>query len=255
MAFTTIDDSELFFQCKTYTGSGNSQSITFDGTNDMQPDMCWVKDRGRAGYNNILNDSVRGVTNYLRTNLVNDDDTYTDAMTSFDSDGFTLGSDASNGEHNISTETYVSWNWKAGTAFSNDASATSIGTIDSSGSVNDTAGFGIVIRTGTGSAGTIKHGLSTVPKMIWTKMRGPGSSDHESWGVYHVSLGNTHYMKLDTNEAKDSSSGVWNNTTPTTSVFSVGNSALVNGSGKTYVDYVFSEIKGYSRIGKYEYIT
>ena len=130
MAYTTIDDSELFFQCKTYTGSGNSQSITFDGTNDMQPDMCWVKDRERAGYNNILNDSVRGVTNYLRTNLVNDDDTYTDAMTSFDSDGFTLGSDASNGEHNISTETYVSWNWKAGTAFSNDASATSIGTID-----------------------------------------------------------------------------------------------------------------------------
>ena len=252
MAYTAIDDSESFFQCKTYTGSGNSQSITFDGTNDMQPDMCWVKDRERSGYNNILNDSVRGVTNYLRTNLINDDDTYTDAMTSFDSDGFTLGSDASNGEHNVSTETYVSWNWKAGTAFSNDASATGIGTIDSSGSVNDTAGFSIVIRTGTGSAGTIKHGLSTVPKMIWTKMRGPGSSDHESWGVYHISLGNTHYMKLDTNEAKDSSSGVWNNTTPTTSVFSVGSSALVNGSGKTYVDYVFSEVKGYSKIGKYE---
>ena len=73
----------------------------------------------------------------------------------------------------------------------------------------------------------------------------------ESWGVYHVGIGNTKCLKLDVNDAEDSSSGVWNNTTPTASVFSVGSSALVNGSSKTHVDYIFSEIKGYSKIGSY----
>jgi hypothetical protein len=110
-----------------------------------------------------------------------------------------------------------------------------------------TAGFSIVIRTGTASAGTIKHGLSTTPKMIITKMRNAS----ENWGVYHVGIGNTKYLKLDVTDAEDSSSGVWNNTTPTTSVFSVGSSALVNGSSKTYVDYIFSEVKGYSKFGSY----
>ena len=244
MAYTTVDDPELYFQTKIWTGNGaSSRSHTFDGTSDMQPDWVWIKDRDQNN-NHQTFDSVRGVTKTLQTDRDIAEGTVASMLTAFGSDGFTTGDHSSMNDNNVK---YASWSWKAGTAFSNDASATSIGTIDSSGSVNDTAGFSIVIRTGTGSAGTIKHGLSTVPKMIITKMR----NDAESWGVYNVIIGNTKYLKLDSTEAEDSSSGVWNDTTPTTSVFSVGNSALVNGSSKTYVDYVFSEIKGYSKFGKY----
>ena len=187
------------------------------------------------------------MTKGLEANQTGAEFTSTDYYDSFDNDGFTIAAGAG-GAGNGSSQTAVNYCWKAGTAFSNDASSTGVGSIDSSGSVNDTAGFSIVIRTGTGSAGTIKHGLSTTPQMIITKMR----NAQESWGVYNVHIGNTKYLKLEGNAAEDSSSGVWNNTTPTSSVLSVGNSALVNGSNKTYVDYIFSERKGYSKFGKYE---
>mgnify|MGYP003114950923 CR=1 FL=1 len=243
MAYTTIDNPELYFQCKNYVGSSSAQSITLDGSEDMQPDFIWFKNRETSSRHQLY-DSVRGATK-----LINSDDDDAEQtvsyFTSFDSDGFTIpsGSSALNG----GSQNIIAWCWKAGTSFSNDASSTGVGTIDSSGSVSDTAGFSIIIRTGTASAGTIKHGLSTTPKMIITKMR----NATESWGIYHVGIGNTKYLKLDVNDAEDSSSVVWNNTTPTASVFSVGSSALVNGSGKTYVDYIFSEVKGYSKFGSY----
>ena len=243
MAYTTIDNPELYFQCKNYVGSSSAQSITLDGSEDMQPDFIWFKNRETSSRHQLY-DSVRGATK-----LINSDDDDAEQtvsyFTSFDSDGFTIpsGSSALNG----GSQNIIAWCWKAGTSFSNDASSTGVGTIDSSGSVSDTAGFSIIIRTGTASAGTIKHGLSTTPKMIITKMR----NANENWGIYHVGIGNTKYLKLDVNDAEDSSSVVWNNTTPTASVFSVGSSALVNGSGKTYVDYIFSEVKGYSKFGSY----
>ena len=243
MAYTTIDNPELYFQCKNYVGSSSAQSITLDGSENMQPDFIWFKNRETSSRHQLY-DSVRGATK-----LINSDDDDAEQtvsyFTSFDSDGFTIpsGSSALNG----GSQNIIAWCWKAGTSFSNDASSTGVGTIDSSGSVSDTAGFSIIIRTGTASAGTIKHGLSTTPKMIITKMR----NATESWGIYHVGIGNTKYLKLDVTDAEDSSSGVWNNTTPTASVFSVGSSALVNGSGKTYVDYIFSEVKGYSKFGSY----
>jgi len=243
MAYTTVDNPELFFQTKLYTGNGGTQSITLDGSEDMQPDWVWLKSRSNANSHELY-DSVRGVEKPLYIDSDSAEATNANGLTAFGSDGFTVGLGAS---VNGSGRTFVSWNWKAGTSFSNDASATGIGTIDSSGSVSDTAGFSIIIRTGTASAGTIKHGLSTTPKMIITKMR----NAQESWGVYNVHIGNTKYLKFDVPDAEDSSSVVWNNTTPTASVFSVGSSALVNGSSKTYVDYVFSDIKGYSKFGSY----
>ena len=243
MAYTTIDNPELYFQPKLWTGTGGSNTLTLDGSENMQPDWVWIKDRQDTHLHNLF-DSVRGVTKRIHSDTTDAESTHAESLKSFDSDGFTLGTQTN---VNQSSHTNVSWNWKAGTSFSNDASATSVGTIDSSGSVSTDAGFSIVIRTGTGSAGTIKHGLSTVPTMIITKMR----NDTESWGVYHVGVGNTKYFKSDTNEVADTSSGVWNDTTPTTSVYSVGNSALVNGSSKTYVDYIFSEVKGYSKFGSY----
>ena len=242
MAYTTIDNPVEFFSATLYTGNATARTIA----TGHQSDWVWLKRRdGAAGHR--IADSVRGATKLLYADSDTSEQTDAKSITGFVSTGFTLGDDANGYDVNTNTNTMVAWSWKTGTSFSNDASSTGIGTIDSSGSVSDTAGFSIVIRTGTASAGTIKHGLSTTPKMIITKMRNAS----ENWGVYHVGIGNTKYLKLDVNDAEDSSSGVWNNTTPTTSVFSVGSSALVNGSSKTYVDYIFSEVKGYSKFGSY----
>ena len=232
MPYATINKSSEYFNTKLYTGNGSSGNAqTGIG---FQPDWIWDKVRSTSGVHAIF-DSVRGVGSSGKILYMEKDDAEgTNALIkSIDSSGFTV---TASSDH--SSQTIVDWCWKAGTSFSNDASATGIGTIDSSGSVNDTAGFSIVIRTGTASAGTIKHGLSTTPKIIITKMR----SNAESWGVYNVHIGNTKYLKLDVTDAPDTSSVVWNNTTPTNSVFSVGSSALTNGSSKTYVDYIFSDV-------------
>jgi hypothetical protein len=245
MAFTDIDNPELFFQIKLYTGNGSTQSITLDGDENMQPDFVWVKDRGRSGYNHVLNDSVRGVTKYVRSNLTNDEDTYTDAITAFDSNGFTLGSDSSNGEHNVSSQTYVSWNWKAG----GSASSNSNGSITSSVSANTTAGFSIVSYTGNGTSGTIGHGLGSVPQMLIVKNR--TDSAHE-WKVYHHTLGNNKRLHLDDTSAVGTTTAPWNATTPTSSVFSVGGDGGTNDSSDSMIAYCFANVKGYSKFGSYE---
>jgi hypothetical protein len=245
MAYTTVDNPELYFQTKLYTGNGSTQSITLDGDENMQPDFVWVKDRGRSGYNHVLNDSVRGVTKYIRSNLSNTEATLSDAITSFDSDGFTLGSDSSNGEHNVSSQTYVSWNWKASGSTSSDSN----GSITSTISANTTAGFSIVTWTGNGSSGaTIGHGLGVKPRMIISKRRDSTSQ----WTVYEAINGATKYMTLNQTDATSSATSRWNDTEPTASVFSVGNSAEVNGSGGTYIAYCFADIKGYQKIGSYK---
>ena len=186
MAYTTIDNPELYFQTKLYTGTGGSQSLTFDGSEDMQPDFVWVKDRGRSGYNHVLNDSVRGVTKYVRSNLTNGESTISDAITSFDSDGFTLGSDSSNGEHNVSSQTYVAWCWKE----------------------SPTAGFDILTFTGNASGNqTISHNLSAVPKW-WNIKRLDQASN---WCTYHVGLGGAdHNVFLNTTSSNQTDTAIWN---------------------------------------------
>jgi hypothetical protein len=246
MAYTTIDNPELYFQTKTYTGTGSSNSITLDGSENMQPDWVWFKGRNQV-YHHYLFDAVRGANKPIHSSLTNAESTQTDTLMSFDSDGFTLGSDANNGEINSNGNTFVSWNWKAGTSFTNDASATGVGTIDSTGSVNDTAGFSICTHTGTGSNATIKHGLSTAPKMIITKKR----SATGGWQVGHESIGWGNGIYLNTTDASTGDAGAWNSTAPTSSIFYVGNSSFTNQSSATYVSYIFSEKKGYSKFGKY----
>ena len=166
MAFTSIDNPELYFQSVLWTGNQSTQAITFDGSEDMQPDLVWIKQRADDGYSHELFDVVRGVTKYITSDSNVAEATGSTTLTAFGSDGFTLGADT---VVNKNTKTYVSWNWKAGTSFSNDASSTSVGTIDSSGSINTAAGISILTYTGTGSAGTIAHGLGAVPKWIFTK--------------------------------------------------------------------------------------
>ena len=245
MAYTTVDNPELYFQTKLYTGNSTQTAITLDGSENMQPDWVWIKTRSVSNGHTLI-DSIRGVTKRLASHNNQAEVTDSTMFVSFDSDGFTLGSD-SNDYTNYNNQTHAAWNWKAGTSFTNDASATGIGTIDSTGSVSDTAGFSIVSYTGTGSAATVAHGLSAVPKMIIFKK----TSGSQGWGVYHAGVGNTGALSLNTTDGTDSSSNYFNNTSPTSSVFTVNTNNSVNNSGGTMIAYCFSEVKGYSKFSSY----
>ena len=250
MAYTTVDNPELYFQVKLYNGNGGTQSITLDGTENMQPDWVWCKGRNFVD-NHITLDSVRAATKVLKPNLTNSETTVAATITSFDSDGFSLGSD---GEINQNNKTFVAWNWKAGTSFSNDASATSVGTIDSTGSINTTAGFSIISYTGTGSAGTVAHGLASTPQAIIIKNRTDSSSSF--WGVYHhssfVNASDPNVLYLNsTGAASDDTNVFGTSTTFNSTVFSVGDYNGSNGSSDNIIAYCFAEKQGYSKFGSY----
>jgi len=246
MAYATIDDPASNFDTVLTTGTGNAQEIS---TLSFQPDWIWGKRRDSSGHQTLF-DSVRGVTKGLEANRTNAEFTSTDYYSSFDNDGFTIAAGAA-GAGNGNGQTAVQYCWKAGTSFSNDASATSIGSIDSSGSVNETAGFSICTYTGISSAGTIKHGLSTVPSMIIWKNR----SASNGWIVYHhknTSAPETDYLELHATNATNDLNTIMNDTAPTSSVFSIGTEGAVGGGNtNNFVAYIFSERKGYSKFGSY----
>ena len=211
MSYTNgLDKPSDYFVTKLYTGNGGTQSIT--GL-DFQPDWVWLKQRNTTR-SHWLFDSVRGATKRLHSEATSAEATETSTLTSFNSNGFSLGNSSG---VNQSSGTYASWNWKAGTSFTNDASATGIGSIDSSGSVNTDAGFSIVSFTAGGANATVAHGLGAVPKMIIVKCRAASST----WSVYHASLGATKFLRLEDTSAVGTEAGWWNNTTPTSSVFTM----------------------------------
>ena len=247
MAYTDIDDPSAYFQTALFTGNAGTNAITNTGNSDLQPDWVWFKCRSAAEHHGLF-DSVRGVTKVVYSNLSTAQDNLADSLASFNSDGFTMGADTgSSGAFNGNSKTMVAWQWKAGTSFTNDASGTGIGTIDSTGSVNTDAGFSIISYTGNGSAGaTVAHGLGAVPKMIIFKRRGSGG-----WNVYHAGIGNTKSISLNTDQPTDTDIAYWNNTTPTSSVFSLGTSAAGNGNGNSMISYCFAEKQGYSKFGSY----
>ncbi len=242
MAYTTIDKPSDYFNTVLYTGNGGTQSITGVG---FQPDWIFLKPRSQSGEHGLSVDSVRGNTKVVFLNLTNAEQTITNIVTAFGSDGFSLGDNAG---ANNNTSTYVAWNWKAGTSFTNDASSTGIGATDSAGSVNDTAGFSICTYTGVGGTSTtIKHGLSTAPTVMLIKNR----DDGDDWAVYHQGIGNTHRLYLNLTDGATSAIGTFRNTSPTSSIFTVGDHASVNISGEKYVAYIFAEKKGYSKLGSF----
>ena len=247
MAYTTIDDPSDYFNTLIWTGNGaSSRAISGLG---FQPDWSWFKERSGAE-DHMLFDSVRGATKRLNSNTTAaETDSGADRrLLSFDSDGFTVGLDLG---INGNTETYVGWNWKAGTSFSNDASATSIGSIDSAGSVSTDAGFSIITYTGNGTSGaSVKHGLSTKPAMMIIKNR----DEADSWQVYHhknTSAPATETLQLNETGATSDTSNRWNDTEPTTAILTLGNNTTVNKNTIKYIGYIFSEKQGYSKFGSY----
>ena len=238
MAYTTIDNPFKHFNTVLYTGA--NQSIT--GVN-FQPDWVWIKERD-SGYHAIF-DSIRGATKILSSNVTNAESTQSDTLTAFGTDGFTLGADSSNYVGGSSTST-VSWNWLAG----GTASSNTNGSITSTVSANTTAGFSIVKWTGNNIAGaTVGHGLGAVPKMIIFR----NYSITENWTVYHHSLTSNNYkLDLDGNGAEAAVANPYlENTTPTSTLITLGDHQRVNGSGNSIIAYCFAEIKGYSKFGKY----
>lgn len=239
MAYTTINKGSDYFNTKLYTGNGaTGQSITGVG---FQPDWTWLKLRSTTG-NNGLFDAVRGATKRLQSNQTNAEDTIA-SFASFDSDGFTL----SEASQNNDGETFASWNWLA----ANGTSANTDGSISSTVSANTTAGFSIVSYAGNGTnPSTIGHGLGAKPDLMIVKSR----DDAENWlvGSDKISGWNwsSDYLHLNASSAKmTDAGGTAFNTAPTSSVFSVG--AYLNGSGEDYIAYMFTSIKGYSKIGTY----
>ena len=243
MAYTTIDNPELYFQTKLYTGNGsNGHAITFDGDENMQPDWVWIKDRGSNSHR--LTDSVRGATKVLYSDLNFAEATDADTIQSFDTNGFTIDDDA---DTNGNGQNFVSWNWKAG----GSASSNSDGTITSSVSANTTAGFSIGTFTGNATAGaTIGHGLGTTPAWIICRT----ISAAKDWCIFHhknTSAPQTDVLILNSTAATFDTNDRWNDTAPTSSVFTIGDSSQLNTSGGTCLFYAFAEKKGYSKFGSY----
>ena len=234
---STIVAGNKVMDATTFTSTGTTQSITNAGS--FKPDLVWTKQRN-ATNSNYLNDSVRGASNYLVSDSTAAEASASQYLTAFNSNGFTLGtSNYANGN------SIVGWQWQAGQG---TTSSNTSGSITSTVSVNASAGFSVVSWTGTGSNATVGHGLGVTPKLIITKNRAVGTTD---WVVYHASLGATNYIRLNLSNAQSTSAIAWNNTTPTSSVFSVGTWDSANGNGNAMISYCWSEIAGFSKFGTY----
>ena len=237
----TIKLPNQHFNTLLYTGNDSSdRDITGVG---FQPDWLWIKNREGPDWNQII-DAVRGANKTLFSNTTDGEDTdnTNGHVNSFLADGFNVTAGDS-GNVNENNENYVAWNWNAGgsTVTNND------GSISSSVRANTTAGFSIIAFEGTGSLGTVGHGLGVKPDVMIFKNR----DQAHGWLVYHSSLGATKNLSLNTNAAVATASNKFNDTEPTSTVFTVNTAADSNQSGQSIIAYCFSEVKNYSKFGSY----
>ena len=256
MAYTTIDDPSAYFQTLLYSGNATgSRALTNTGNSDLQPDWVWIKERTSTSAHKLL-DSTRGVSLALGSNTTNADESFA-FLSSFDSDGFTIGT--SDGSTNASGDDYVAWQWKAngGTTTSQTGSD-----IDSVTQANTTSKFAIITYTGASNADSdsdnnsgaywrVKHGLGSTPKLAIFKNR----SNAAGWYVWHHKLGGTQDQKtlqLQSNNAVGTESDIlFGNTDWSSTEFEIGAWNVVNRDSQTYVAYMFDEVQGYSKFGSY----
>ena len=218
----SIKKPSSYMDATLYTGNGSTQTISGLG---FSPDLVWLKCRSAANTHALV-DSVRGVTKYLVSASTDAETTDAGGITSLNSDGFSLTFPTSSAPTiNANAATYVAWCW--------DESAT--------------PGFDIVTYTGNGTNRTIAHSLGVAPKFIITKSR----TTADDWFCYHDAIGNTKYILLNSTAASTTSSTIWNNTSPTSSTFSLGTSGGANRNGDNFVAYCFSEVACFSKFGSY----
>jgi len=244
---TASTTANKYFDATLYTGNGTTNVIT--NASSFQPDFVWCKSRSASLFHGLY-DSVRGAGStkglYSNDTAAEGFNSAFQNLVSFNSNGFTLGATSSQNNINENGTTFVGWQWRA----SNTTAVTNTnGSIISTVSANTTAGFSIVTYTGNGTAGaTVGHGLGVAPAMFVTKRR---STSGSNWTVYHQSLGGTRALYLNTTEAQQTFSDIWNNTNPNSTTFTLGTTDNTNLNGGTYVAYCFSQVAGYSAFGSY----
>ena len=247
MAYTTIDDGSAHFHTLLYTGNGSDdRNLTNDANaGDFKPDWLWIKQRS-AERGHIIVDSSRGATKRIRPDSNAAEDTKADHIQAFLTNGFQVGT---NNTTNVNSGTYVAWQWKANggttTSFSESGNNPA-----GAHQANTTAGFSIVTYTGTGANGTVAHGLGAKPNVMLQKKIGGDAS----WVVYHDKVASdpaTDYLILNESSANADYAPHFNDTEPTSTVFTVGTDGAVNSDGVTNIMYCFTEIKGYSKFGSY----
>ena len=254
---TQADDH---FDVLLYTGTGND-NLDVSGLK-FKPDLVWKKSR-TENVRNTWTDSSRGTGKDLFSDLNGQESADTNGIKAFNAPsssgatdgGFRLGQSTN---HNVDTKTYVAWNWKAddNSADTNDASATSIGNLDSVSQANTTAGFSIVTYTGQDSATTVAHGLGAVPAMAIIKQRTDNSTDwiigHKELNTNGTGFANNKFLKFDRSNGTFTNSAVFG-ATPTTTAIQLTASAAGNlsAASKTFVMYCWAEVEGYSKFGKY----
>jgi hypothetical protein len=241
MAYTTVNKSTAHMNSKIYTGTGSSNALTGIG---FQPDLVWLKGRSNATWH-WWTDAVRGSSKNIFSNSNQAEGTNSDGITSFNSDGFTLGT---NTDVNGSGNTFVSWNFKGNGA----GSSNSDGDITATVSANTSAGFSIVKWTGTGSVATIGHGLNVPPKLIIIKRL---AGNTEAWPVNvtvaNSNAGGTLYLNETGSLQSYANASPYPSDTITNSIFYVGSGNNANASGSPFIAYCFANIPGYQRCGEY----
>ena len=239
-----IPDGRTVMAATTYTGNGSTQTVS-NAVNGVsfQPDFVWIKLRNQAGDYHNLFDSVRGATKRLFSNDTNAENTNTDTLTAFNSNGFSVGT---NGNVNTNAINIIGWQWKAGgTAVSNTAGTITTAMV----SANTTAGFSVITFDGTGANATVGHGLGVAPSMIIMKQRNNAGFQ---WPVYHGSLATDKYLFLQRTDGQLTSSTIWQNTRPTSSVIYLGpNGNDNNNTSSNMVAYCFAAVAGYSAFGSF----
>ena len=230
--------SELEF----YENAADSNAVTGVG---FQPDWVWIKDIGTsAGVSHALYDAVRGTTKQIESDNTSKQTTESQGLTTFGSDGFTVGT---LDQLNDGGTSFISWNWEAGTAFTNDASATGIGTLDSSGRVSDAGHFSIVSYTGNNTDNaSIKHGLSAAPELVIHKEL----DNDNGWLVGATIVGYDRMLRLDTNDRDTADSAAWSDVAPSASIITLGNGNGTNRAG-AMIAFCFRSISGLCKVGSY----
>ena len=245
MAYSSIAKPTDYFNTLLYTGTGSGGSDRQLTGVGFQPDWTWIKNRNSA-QEHVLVDAVRGATKSLDSSSTTAEETNDTRVGAFISDGFQLGSGSLQNRVNGNGNGLVAWNWLG----ANGTASNSNGGINSTVSVNNTAGFSIVkYGTGTGSATTVGHGLNAKPNFIIVKPLGTITTGGWIVGGDNIDSTYNNVLNLDESSAKANDPS-FNDTAPTSSVFSVGNNNT-NRSGENYIAYCFVEKKGYSKFGSY----
>lgn len=238
---STIVKGNTVMDATLYTGTGAAQTITNAAA--FKPDLVWIKSRS-AAFNNGLNDSARGAGKFLYSNLTDAEGNFPTDFSSFNSNGFSLGTGTGN-VTNSNGGSYVAWQWQAGQG---STSSNTNGTITSTVSVNASAGFSIVTYTGNGTNGaTVGHGLGVKPSLIIEK----GRASAYNWVVQGCGVlwpTATQTLFLNSTSGLNAGSAI---AAPTSSVFTPAALSYANESGLGYVNYCWTPIAGFSAFGSY----